>query len=290
MGKSAPSPPAAPDPAATAAAQGAINKETAIAQTRLNQVDEYTPYGQSVYTPKGEEIDGIQQFRRDTTLNPEQQAIVDQQTAISGDLNRFAGDQIGRVEQNLSTPFSYEGMPDPASASPEARESVIDALYGQYQSRLDPRFEGEERALEQKLANQGIMAGSDAYTGSMESFGRTRNDAYTSAMNQAVTAGGGEQNRLFGLQSSERERAIQEAAYQRGVPLNELTALMGSSGGVNMPTFSPTPQTGVGGTDITGAIGQQYKGQLSNAANKAATSNANTGAVAGVAAAGLMAF
>ena len=114
MGKSAPSAPAAPDPAATAAAQGQMNKETAIAQTRLNQVDEYTPYGDSLFTPTGEEVDGIQRFRRDTTLNPEQQAIVDQQTAVSGSLNTLAGDQLGRVSESLSDPYGCTGSMPPA--------------------------------------------------------------------------------------------------------------------------------------------------------------------------------
>tara|TARA_R110000824_G_scaffold394108_1_gene593708 strand:+ start:891 stop:1787 length:897 start_codon:yes stop_codon:yes gene_type:complete len=283
MGKSAPSAPAAPDPAATAAAQGAVNKETAIAQTRLNQVDEYTPYGQSTYSPTGEEIDGIQQFRRDTTLNPEQQAIVDQQTAISGDLNRFAGDQIGRVEGSLATPFSYDGMPAAPQADSAARQQTIDSLYGQYQSRLDPQFQTQQTALETQLANQGIGVGSDAYNKSMESFGRTRNDAYTSAMNQAVGAGGAEQSRLFGLQGNQRERAIQEASYQRGVPLNELTALMGSSGGVNMPTFSPTPQTGIGQTDITGPTMLQYQAQQNAANRSSGANNAMMGGLFGLA-------
>ena len=82
MGKSAPSPPPAPDPAATAAAQGAINKETAIAQARLNQVDEYTPYGSSIYEKTGNVTDGIDQMKRTTTLDPTQQAIVDKQNLI----------------------------------------------------------------------------------------------------------------------------------------------------------------------------------------------------------------
>jgi len=45
MGKSAPAPPVPPDPIKTAAAQAAVNKETAIAQAKLNMIDEYTPYG-----------------------------------------------------------------------------------------------------------------------------------------------------------------------------------------------------------------------------------------------------
>ena len=267
MGKSKDPAPVAPDPVATAAAQGAINKDTALAQARLNQVDEYTPYGQSVYSPTGDLVDGIQRFRRDTTLTPEQQAIQDQQTAISGSLNTLAGDQLGRVSDSLSLPFSYEGMPSAPQADAAARQQTIDALRGQFESRLNPQFEQQQTAIETRLANQGIGVGSDAYNSAMESFGRTRNDAYQSAQNQAIAGGGAEQSRLFGLQGSERERAIQEAAYLRGVPLNEATALMGSSGGINMPTFSSTPNTGIAGTDYAGLASQQYQGQM-NAYNQ----------------------
>ena len=275
MGKSTPSAPAPPDPYATAAAQGAMNKDTAIAQSMLNQVDEYTPYGSSVYSKKGDPVDGIQQFRRDTTLTPEQQAIVDQQTAISGDLNKLAGEQISRVDASLADPFSYEGMPGAPVADNEARQQTIDSMYNQYASRLDPQFADAQTALETQLANQGIMAGSDAYTKAMESQGRTRNDAYQSAQNAAITGGGTEQSRLFGLQANARERAIQEYAYERGMPLNEAIALMGGSGGVTMPSFSPTPQTGVSGTDFIGAqnssnamASNQYN-QQNNARNAA---------------------
>ncbi len=284
------SPPPAPDPAATARAQGTINKETAIAQTRLNQVDEYTPYGASVFTPTGSPIDGIQRFRRDTTLDPAQQAIVDQQTAISGKLNTLAVDQMGRVGTSLATPFSYSGMPSAPKADTGARQQIIDALYGQAKSRLDPQYSQLQTGLETKLANQGIGVGSDAYNSALESFGRTRTDAYNTALNQATVGGGSEQSRLFGLQGNERERAIQEAAYLRGIPLNEASALMGSAPGVTMPQFSPTPQTGIGATDVTGPIALQYQGKM-NAYNKRVGSrNAAMGGLFGLAGSGLAAI
>jgi len=282
MGKKSPSPPAAPDPVATAAAQGAINRETAVAQARLNQVDEYTPFGQSVFSPTGEKVDDIQRFRRDTTLTPEQQAIVDQQTTISRDLNALAGAQVARVDESLAEPFSYAGMPAAPTADSAARQQAIDAIYGQYTSRLDPQFQQSQTELETRLANQGIGVGSDAYDRAMESFGRTRNDAYQSAQYQAISGGGAEQSRLFGLQGSERERAIQEAAYLRGIPLNETAALMGTSGGVTMPTFSPTPQTAIAGTDYSGLVGQQYGGQMNAYNQRVGTRNAAMGGLFGL--------
>lgn len=53
MGKKSPKIPAAPDPAATAAAQTASNKETALWQAALNNVNQITPYGTLTYNQTG---------------------------------------------------------------------------------------------------------------------------------------------------------------------------------------------------------------------------------------------
>lgn len=286
-----PSQPAAPDPVATATAQGAINTETAITQAALNRINEYTPYGSSVYTPTGgEDVGGVTPYQRTTTLNPEQQAIVDQQTAMSGQLNTLAAGQIGRVGEAIETPFSYEGMPGAPTADAGARQQTIDALYGQYQSRLDPQFAQQQTALETQLANQGIGVGSDAYSKAMESQGRTRTDAYQTALNQAIASGGAEQSRLFGLQGSERERAIQEAAYLRNMPLNEVSALMGTGPGIQTPQFSPTPQTGISPADITGPTMQAYQGEQNAYNQQMGAKNAMTGGLFGLAGSGLGAY
>lgn len=277
-----PSPPPAPDPAATAAAQGAINKETAIAQARLNQVNEVTPYGTSTYTPTGESADGIEQYQRTVELNPEEQAILDQQRQVSSQLNNLAGDQVGRVETALAEPFNYDGLPEAPEASEDARQQTIDALYGQYSSRLDPQFDEDQAALETQLANQGIAVGSDAYNSRLESFGRTRNDAYNSALNQAVASGGAEQSRLFGLQGAARERGIQEKSYLRNLPLNEVATLMGSAPGITMPEFSPMPMTGINPADITGPTALQYQGQLNGYNQGVGQQNALMGGLFGL--------
>lgn len=280
--KKSPSAPAAPDPAATAAAQGAANKETAIAQARLNQIEEITPFGKSFYEKTGQTQDGIEMMRRTTQLTPEQQAIVNQQTDISRQLNELAGQQTGRVGTALATPFSYAGLPAAPAASENARQQTIDALYGQYRSRLDPQFQEQQTALETSLANQGIPVGSDAYNRAVESFGRTRNDAYTSALNQSIGAGGAEQSRLFGLGGAERERAIQEASYLRNLPLQEAAALMGTAPGVTMPQFSPIPQTAIAPTDITGPTALAYQGQMNQYNQQQGARNAAMGGLFGL--------
>ena len=452
MGKSAPSAPAPPDPVKTAQAQAALNKETAIAQSKLNRVNEYTPYGSSVweqepeaertFTPKWEsvpiygerrwieepgsgwgewsepEITGYKQvqtnlepdpldpldrmWERRTTLDPEQQSIYDKQNKVINALNDVAVSQVGRVSTALGDPFTYEGIPaagttggirtaadrarqvagsgfdyaglpyapgasgvyaaaqraagsvetpfnlggtapstgqiseaanraqagmdqpfnyaglpgaadaggiasaagrigaaageqfdytglpgaadagrigesasraeasvsqpfnygglpgafdtagaqsavqratdaygtpfdySGAPAAPggdaAARQQVIDSVYGQYASRLDPKFAGEMQAMETKLANSGIARGTQAFSSAMDDFYRGRNDAYQTAQNAAIQAGGAEQSRLFGLGTSARQNAIAEQNYLRSLPGAEQGQLLGYQG------------------------------------------------------------
>ena len=297
MGKKTPRAPTPPDPAWIAAGQAGINREAAISQAQLNQVDEFTPYGSSVYAPTGGLTpQGIQRYSRTATLDPSQQAILDQQNRVNQELNRVAGQQVGRVGQTLSTPFTYEGMPaggdtanygqtvsnltamtqspydlqagksfaptaggigaaadagtqaaitaaesystpfdySSAPAAPEAdaaaRQQVIDSLYGQSQSRLDPRFESEQRAMENQLANSGIPRGSEAFSSAMRDFNLGKTDAYQTAQNAAIQAGGAEQSRLFGIGTQARQNAIAEQNYLRSLPAAEQQQLMGMYG------------------------------------------------------------
>jgi hypothetical protein len=55
MGKKAPKPPPAPDPVATARAQGEMNVETARTNAALNRVNQFSPLGQITYRDLGRE-------------------------------------------------------------------------------------------------------------------------------------------------------------------------------------------------------------------------------------------
>ncbi len=76
------------------------------------------------------------------------------------------------------------------------RQRVEEALM----SRMDPQLEQQRRALEARLADQGIRVGSEAYASAMDQISRERNDARM----QAVLAGGQEHSRLTNL---DRDRA-----------------------------------------------------------------------------------
>lgn len=110
MGKSTPQAPTPPDPAATAAAQATANKESAVAQANLNRIDQYTPQGSLTYQQTGTNADGTPKYQQTQAYSPDQQKIYDQNNQVTTSLNDLALNNVGRVNDAQSTPFSYDGM------------------------------------------------------------------------------------------------------------------------------------------------------------------------------------
>ena len=108
--KSGPSAPAAPDPVATAQAQTASNKETAIANANLNRINQYTPQGSLEFNVTGTNADGTPKYESRQTYSPGEQSLYDQQLAISNQLNQTAGQQIGRVNDALGQGVDTSGF------------------------------------------------------------------------------------------------------------------------------------------------------------------------------------
>ncbi len=75
---------------------------------------------------------------------------------------------------------------------------VSDAVYGQYSANLDPQWQTMETELNNRLINQGIPQGSDAWNQARDQFNRERSAAYLQANQAAQEAGGQEQSRLLG--------------------------------------------------------------------------------------------
>lgn len=71
-----------------------------------------------------------------------------------------------------------------ASASGNYQQ-FADAIMAEQQRMLDPRFQAEESAFRQRMVNQGIQEGTEAFDNAWDNYSRTKNDAYSSARNQA---------------------------------------------------------------------------------------------------------
>lgn len=245
-------PPPAPDPVATAKAQAASNKETAITQYGLNATNQVTPEGTLSYKQIGTWPDGTPRFESTQTLSPEQQNLYNLSTKTQGNIGQIGVDQSARIGELLGKPVAMGN---------EATEARLMELG---RKRLDPMFAQRSAALDTKLANQGIMPGSEAYKRATGALGEQENDAY----NQLLLGG--------------RSQANQELLTERNQPINEITALLSGSQ-VSQPNWTNTPQSNVAPVDYMGAVQNQYAGQLNAYNQQQANKQANMGGLYGLA-------
>lgn len=256
MGK--PSAPAAQDPVATANAQTASNKETAIAQTGLNAMNQYGPQGSVTYAQNGTWADGTPKFSQTTSLSPGQQGIFDTGLKTQQNLASTAETQSKRLDTLLSTPFSLDN---------DAVESRINELASK---RLDPQLQQRREAEIARLSNQGIKGGT-AFDRAMTLVNQGENDA----RNQLLLNG--------------RNQAVQEALLARNQPLNEIAALASGSQ-ISMPQFGGTPQTGMAGTDVAGITANAQNAAQNSYNQQMGQWNSTAGGLFGLGANALLAF
>lgn len=248
--QSAPATPA-PDPIATATAQTASNKETAITQAELNNYDKVGPDGSLTYTQSGTNPDGTPKFTQTTALSPSNQNIYDTGQTTKQNIATIGADQSAKIGALLGTPFKVD-------------DAIADKITSLGSQRLDPQFARNEDALRTKLANQGIQPGSEAWNAEMTQFQQGKNDAY----NQLYLQGSGQ--------------AEQQSLAERNQPINEISALMSGSQ-VGTPTFAANPQTSVAGTDVAGITQNSYLDANQQAQQAVAGNNATMGGLFGLA-------
>lgn len=254
--------PKAPDPYQTAAAQGGMNRDTAITQMQLNSGTQINPWGTVSTTQTGQNsfVDSqgktvyTPAFTQTTTLSPEQQAIFKQSQAAEGNLAGIANEQSAFLKDYLNKPFEFNNQDAEKwafdLASPRIRQSQMQA----------------EDTLRSTLANKGIREDSPAWNAEMSRM----TNAHTDQMNQLALTG--------------RGQAFSEAMATRNQPINEITALLAGSQVSNPAQMSGAmPQASVAGVDYTGLVNQKYQADVSNYQNKLGGMGGLFGSVLGAA-------
>lgn len=262
MSKGGAAQPAAADPAALAQSQTSSNISTAQAQAALNNINTYSPYGSSVYTPTTD-ASGQTTYSLNQTLSPQLQNLFGSQTSLaqilagagtgvaqgapgltSAGQNLLTGPVLnaaGAVPTNLDlsgvapitqlTPGSFrtDVAQGPVQGSvganfPSLVKQAQDAAYQAQTQYLDPQFKQSESDLRQRLADQGIAEGSPAFTRAIGDFTRQKQQAYDSAQNQAVAAGNQQEQSLFGqsLSAGTFANQAQQQLFGQGLSLADL--------------------------------------------------------------------
>lgn len=273
----------APDPYATAAAQGAANKEAAIATATINNVDTIGPYGSVKYSNTTPGSDGTPRFQQTTTLDPAQQRQLDLTNQINeGSLN--TGNRLlGNIDAATQNPFQISGQaPLPTDFSAD-RNNIEKDLYDRTMQRLEPQFQDDTNSLENKLTNQGLTRGSEAFDKALQQNQFGINDARNSAALNAQQQAGSEQSRLFNTSLQGRQQGIQEQLTQRNQPINEVATLLGLGGNVQTPQFTAPSQQTIQPGDIQGNVYNSYNAQVNAANQKRAQGQAGINNIFGLA-------
>ena len=259
MGSKSGSAPSAPDPSFINEQQTKSNVGTAVASRVMNNTNQVTPYGNLTYEQTGTFYDpsmgyNIPQYTATTTLSPEQKNLYDTQTRVTQGAYDLADKYTGRIGEATAQPFNYAGLPDAPVYDDAYHQQIRDALV----ARNQPSMDRDKAALEQKLTNQGIPLGSEAWKNGLYDYNRATNDFRLGADIQA----GNSAAQRYGLEASTRDRAIQERANLRTQPINEVAALLGTGQGVQNPNFVQTPQSQVANVDTSAPYNMQYQGQM----------------------------
>ena len=203
MGKSkAPAPPPAPDYAGAAKEQGAANVATARLQGRMNNPNISGPLGGQTVTFGANDQPTVTQ-----TLTPQAQATLESQQRVQQSLANLGEQGIGTAQNVLRSEFdpNLDGLEtklgdagqisrDPnlegyGSASGRLDTSNVAAMpvnagtTGQQaiMNRLAPELARADAATQQRLANQGLVAGGEAYENAMISQNQQKNDLLSQA-------------------------------------------------------------------------------------------------------------
>lgn len=237
-GKSRPPPP--PDYAAAARETAAGNVAQAQAAARANRVDQVTPWGGMRWHELGGD-----RWRSEEWLSPVAQQTLDRTMALDRDFADVAGVGFQRARNVLENPqLDLSQLPERAMAPGQLAQ---DALL----TRLGRQWSMEDDALAQRLANQGIGLGSEAYRREMQLLGERRTDAQLEAARHGI-----------GLDMENRQDALREQAFLRDRPLNLISALRAGAQVEPFPTRAFAQQQFVPGADILGATGMGHQDRL----------------------------
>ena len=278
MGKSSPSAPPPPDYAGAAKEQGVANVETARVQGRMNNPNIVGPLGGQTVTFGENDQPTVTQ-----NLTPTAQNTLESQQRVQQALANLGEQGLGTARNVLATGFNpnLPNLQTSLDTSGVAKMPVNAGMTGQaaIMSRLAPQLERSDAATRQRLINQGLVPGGEAYENAMISQNQQKNDLLTQAALQGIgldTAANAQgynqalQSGQFG--NTAAQQSLQQQLALRNQPLNEIAGLMSGSQ-IQMPQFQ-----GYQGSNIAPApifAGAQAAGQGAMDRYGIASSNVN---------------
>lgn len=293
------SPPAAPDPAATAAAQAKADRSTAQANALLLNPSMNTPYGQVTYdvnsydpaTPDAV----INRPTQTTILGPDQQKQLDLRNNIMNSLGGLGQNWADTFESRNPLQYRTDNIPqninygnvDPVKGFDQYggdRETATKAYYDAAYRMMKPDLDQQRDFLDNRLIQSGNPLSSEAYMTQMGNYDRGRDQSLRTLADQAITQGYGIQNQTFNNANLTRQNQIAAAQLpyqtesalsadqfgreqnQQNQNINALAALLNGSQAIQQPNAPSAQynQSALRSPDIAGLTMQAYQANLQN--------------------------
>lgn len=242
-----PSAPATPNPYQVSAAQGAADVRTAITQAQLNNIDQYTPFGNVEYKRTGRTLMHlgagrsvwVPEWKSTQTLSPDQQELLDLQERAGQKTGVLANKQLSRLDDLLGTPINIRDLPRGASGIPNApnlREVTFNPnLDGEIpQGNISNTYD-DGGAIQKSIGPTDYSANRDDVEKAILSrlnpqIDRDRETLQTRLANQGVTAGSSAYNNAvdeLNRQINDQRMQTVLAGGQEQSRLAQLAALSG---------------------------------------------------------------
>lgn len=233
--------------------------DTVKMQADANQISQYTPYGNLQYGSVDESGNFVAKTGGTALQTTETDFQKQQRLAKEGiaagltsqyspndkivtPWNNYSAKQIESRLGQFGDPTALKtgiqdfyninrsGLPEVMNDYSADADKVTAATFQRQAGLLAPQFELQTRREEQRLADQGLPMGSEAYTTERDRTARGQNEAYNAAALDAVLAGRQEQGRLANLDLARRGQLFgeestvaQQTAAQRGQAFGENT-------------------------------------------------------------------
>jgi len=232
--------PASPDYVGAAKATAEGNLQMAREAAAANRVNQFGPQGSLQYSQSGVDAQGNPIWNATQSYSPEQQKIYEQQTGLSQGMLGAAQSGMSALNESMSNPTVDQSQLPSYGINPG--ENYTDAMMRQ----MNPQLERDQASLDNRLANQGIGIGSEAYKTAQEG----QSDAANKARLQAIT--GGMQTGL-----AANQQAFGQAAQNKQMPTNMINALRSGSQVQGQNYVQAPQQATVAGPDMLGAANMQ---------------------------------
>lgn len=270
--------PKPPNPYQTASAQQKAETGAAIGSSIINNPNEYSPYGNQVYSIAGWEqvpdangkMQYVPRYNKTTTLSPDEQKLSNLDTGTRYNLGTTALGLSAKMGPYMQQGVNTSGW-TPWQTGHEFGESTDrPAIEKALMARQEEGMGRANKAQDVQLAARGLAPGTNAYGSVEDARGRARTDA----QQQAYLASGGEARSNYQTAMSYwdmlnqlRGSQAQESIALRNQPINEITALM-SGAQVNLPQFSAYSRQGINAAPIGQYISDGYTNQVNAASAK----------------------